>query len=1278
MDLNTRIAALKTEIARGGLVVVAGTGVSVATCRNQQVEGFPVATWIGLLRHGVKHCRDIGAATETAAKVLNDQIGSGEIDFLVSAAETIVARMTAKSSGAFRGWLQETIGKLQIKDRTVIDALSGLSAVLATLNYDNLLEEATGGRAVTWLKADAVQNVLRGNVSNAIVHLHGWYDEPESVVLGFKSYLEVKDHPHAQTLLRLFTMSHTLLFVGCGDTVLDPNFTRLIEWGREALHDVAPRHVLLCRTSEVDEFRRKLTDAPWLEPLAYGDVYDELAPFLRELAPAVASLPLAGSAVVAVEPAGPPERPRDIPPHPDDTFAGAEAFIGRESLLGLAADAVDGLMERFRLGTPLTGARGIRLIWAHGFGGMGKSWFLHRIRSLAEGQHPQIRSLIVDWDKPIWLAPLTSEPRVALEVFDLLAVRLMQRFGVDAADEYWLAKARVEGASAAHKQAMDRFEGQVHLAGTAASEPVESHLRQLLDAENLWNKDPVRRARNIESLREDRVRYRNLFGAWCRETGETDSCVICPSRERAEGLRDAFRRAMKSHPLIVILDTCEVLSDDLDGWLRELFVPLFREPTPLLVLVGSRLRPDLHQDQGKFGWVPESPSGVLRVEDFGELCRFTVHEIKSALGKLRRPVSADAAQIAEVLHHVTLGIPLAVRGLLDLHEDGDPVLQDLSALDDDDIPLSERDAVRRVIGLVADRFLLNLQNHPEREDDLRDIIALAILPTFDHATMKAYWGNQAPKERLRDLARRYSLVSDGDLHPSVRNYLRRHWRIEENCPAVFGEVVDQLSGHSAKVAVPATTPAERVAMRAAELNLRSWTDGDEIVGDIARTLCLARLYEADGQLLESLLAELPLAGPANSTSRKLWHRDEEAGATDRAIVDWLRNQSQSSKAWTEEERAALDLLDGIETASRYVEPKVALAAIGMLERGMEFFGLETVPRANDVGEAYFDCAHVLDPTPPTKVDSAEWIEFSILGYERAISCHYLESVACNNVANLYRKLGEPEKAEQAYLKAIELDPNYATPHNGLGYLFQYYLGEPEKAEQAYLKAIELDPKDAYPHNGLGYLFQYHLGEPEKAEQAYLKAIELDPKSAYPHSGLGDLYLESQRWADASASFIRGATLGIKSGSGQRGLAWVALLSRDDFTEARQWAEQAAAIDAKHPGTPLVEMAVDVWAGEWIATRDRFATWVRELRRSDQFIVYPGRRRIAALLRKIQDLGGLAHVAEVFQSVVDRPCWQPWSEAVNAVLAGADRNSLSDSETVRIFDLLTEEPGIAPT
>jgi hypothetical protein len=67
--------------------------------------------------------------------------------------------------------------------------------------------------------------------------------------------------------------------------VKDPNFSQLVEWTKEAIHDVPPRHVLLCREKELEAVLEDLKSAPGLPPHAYGADYKDLAPFLRSLAP---------------------------------------------------------------------------------------------------------------------------------------------------------------------------------------------------------------------------------------------------------------------------------------------------------------------------------------------------------------------------------------------------------------------------------------------------------------------------------------------------------------------------------------------------------------------------------------------------------------------------------------------------------------------------------------------------------------------------------------------------------------------------------------------------------------------------------------------------------------------------------------------------------------------------------------------------------------------------------------------------------------------------------
>ena len=122
-------------------------------------------------------------------------------------------------------------------------------------------------------------------------------------------------------------------------------------------------------------------------------------------------------------------------------------------------------------------------------------------------------------------------------------------------------------------------------------------------------------------------------------------------------------------------------------------------------------------------------------------------------------------------------------------------------------------------------------------------------------------------------------------------------------------------------------------------------------------------------------------------------------------------------------------------------------------------------------------------------------------------------------------LGRYEEAEQAFRRAIELDPKLSNPWNGLGILLADHLGRYEEAEQAYRRAIELDPKLSNPWNGLGILLADDLGRYEEAEAAYRRAIEVDPKSPYPWGNLARLFeRNADRSAEALAAFLTAAEL----------------------------------------------------------------------------------------------------------------------------------------------------------
>lgn len=99
----------------------------------------------------------------------------------------------------------------------------------------------------------------------------------------------------------------------------------------------------------------------------------------------------------------------------------------------------------------------------------------------------------------------------------------------------------------------------------------------------------------------------------------------------------------------------------------------------------------------------------------------------------------------------------------------------------------------------------------------------------------------------------------------------------------------------------------------------------------------------------------------------------------------------------------------------------------------------------------------------------------------------------------------PERAREAYERALDLDPGLAGAHVNLGRQL-HMAGERGRAEPHYREAAKLDPDDPTPHFNLGVLLE-EVGRRDEAVHAYRQAILRDPDFADAHCNLG-LLLES--------------------------------------------------------------------------------------------------------------------------------------------------------------------------
>lgn len=284
MDL---VEELQKEVAENRLICIVGAGVSIAASYDPDRKPN-VASWVGLLEDGIARCTEVASDLPVEwADRWRDILKLGEKgdgESLLSVAEQITVRLGGPSGGELKRWLRDTAGSLRTRHPEVPRALAELGVPLLTTNYDDILEEVTSLKPIDWSDTANVVRVLRGE-TNAILHLHGHWNRSENLVLGVRSYEQITRDPKVQATLRTLLMTKTVLFIGYGAGLDDPNFGALRRWWKDAFASSETRHYRLALRGEQAKTQAQYTKGENVLVVPYGDKHADLAPFLAKLSP---------------------------------------------------------------------------------------------------------------------------------------------------------------------------------------------------------------------------------------------------------------------------------------------------------------------------------------------------------------------------------------------------------------------------------------------------------------------------------------------------------------------------------------------------------------------------------------------------------------------------------------------------------------------------------------------------------------------------------------------------------------------------------------------------------------------------------------------------------------------------------------------------------------------------------------------------------------------------------------------------------------------------------
>jgi len=259
------------------LVIIVGAGITLSAT-------YPSAqriTWTGLINDGLDYLEHEGFVAEDDMelshyrKVLQE---NANIRAVLRACGYLKDELDYNKQ--FSTWLNSVFGSLhdEVRHPEVLETLRLFhqkGAKLMTTNYDELLEHHCNLQRIRLSIPEDVRKYEQGTL-DGVFHVHGSYQDPQEVVLDPISYDRVKISNDVQSLLKTFFGHNTVLFVGCGTGLEDPNFNALLDWASSREENIPNHHYILAR--EEDNLRKNP-----LVTLRYGMNHEDLVAYLNAL-----------------------------------------------------------------------------------------------------------------------------------------------------------------------------------------------------------------------------------------------------------------------------------------------------------------------------------------------------------------------------------------------------------------------------------------------------------------------------------------------------------------------------------------------------------------------------------------------------------------------------------------------------------------------------------------------------------------------------------------------------------------------------------------------------------------------------------------------------------------------------------------------------------------------------------------------------------------------------------------------------------------------------------
>ncbi|KAI1303962.1 SIR2-like domain-containing protein [Xylaria venustula] len=276
---------LREQLKAGRLAICVGSGVTLYSASSQTQR----LSWWGLMSNALDYFEDQAASLQTdpvnqvdlatARAILekNNPTEADRDDVTNRIQKLLGSRIDLETT-----WMRAQFQNLyldHVDQHEILDAIRSLQqagALLFTTNYDDLLERHCNLDPIDGSDPNGLMAYRRGS-RPAIFHPHGFWKNANNIVLSAEAYWRVKNDKIVQETLQHILATKTVLFVGCGGGLSDPNFGSLINWVGERNIGINASHYILLQKSE----QNPVTQLPLIHLRC--ESFDDIPRYLKDL-----------------------------------------------------------------------------------------------------------------------------------------------------------------------------------------------------------------------------------------------------------------------------------------------------------------------------------------------------------------------------------------------------------------------------------------------------------------------------------------------------------------------------------------------------------------------------------------------------------------------------------------------------------------------------------------------------------------------------------------------------------------------------------------------------------------------------------------------------------------------------------------------------------------------------------------------------------------------------------------------------------------------------------